>query len=328
MTLISKHRLWWNRLLSLYLVIILFSLLVAATYTWFSISRTPSVSDMYLFANSQGGLELSDDPGAEEWQLQLDFRSLLGVNTVLRPITWSDQNQCFYAADYGPDGRRTGWTQLSDQQNANRETLEGYYIKASFYARSEQAVNVELSPAVEVTEGTAGAGTYLIGYPEWNSESIVHNNAGRGGECAVRIGFRTTPVNASGAATGAASQFIIYEPNCNAHIFGGSFGYIPTPSIDGTPTLVDESRLILQTASAWKEAYPVQRNVVMYELGEFTTNTTLFSLPSGGIARIDMYIWLEGQDVDCDSIVEQSKVLANIQLRTDIEQQSGMTPIR
>ena len=310
------------------MILILLILTVTATYTWFSISTTPSVSDMYLCANAQSGLELSADPGAEEWQLQLDFNSLLNADTILRPVTWSEQNQTFYAPTYGFDGRIIGWTALSDSQHANTPSPYGYYVRAVFYARSEQAADVELAPAVEVEEGTKGAGTFLIGYPEWDSQEIVHNNAGLGGECAVRFGFRITPVNSSGAATGARSPFIIYEPNSNAHLpHVEATGYVPTPSIDGTPTLVDESRLILQDTSFWTEVNPVQRDVQMYHLGEFTTDTSLFSLPSGGMVRIELYIWLEGQDVDCDSIVEQAKVLGNIQFRPENDAQSGMVPI-
>jgi len=74
----------------LYVLLILMSLLTVASYTWFSLSRTPRVSDMNMYINSQSGMELSADPLAEEWELQLDFRDLVDVTTTLRPITWSE----------------------------------------------------------------------------------------------------------------------------------------------------------------------------------------------------------------------------------------------
>ena len=314
--------------LTFYLVVILFCLLTVASYTWFSLTQTPRVSDMYMYVNADPGLELSLTPDAEEWELQLDFRDIVDVTTPLRPVTWSDADQRFYAARYGIDGRRLdSWEPLTDERNANKDNFDGYYIKATFYARSGQSVVVSLSPAVEVDEGINGSGTYLIGYPVWDSEEIVHNNGGRGGESAVRIGIRTTPVDTSGEATGDTSPLIIYEPNCDMHPTGSAMGYHPTPSIDGSATLVDPSRLILQSASSWTEAYPVERNVVIRDLGEFLNDPKIFDLKGGEIKRVDLYIWLEGQDVDCTNQISRAQILASIQFHAETESHSGMVPI-
>ena len=314
----------------MYVLMVLLSLLVVASYTWFSLSRTPRVSDMYMFINSMSGLEISTDPKAEEWQLQLDFRDMVDITTPLRPVTWSERNQRFYAARYGADGRlmeQSTWHILTDSQNANTlARYGGYYIKTTFYARTGQNEKVFLSPAVEVDEGLQGSGTYLIGTPVWNSQQILHNNGGQGAECAVRIGIRVTPVDLEGVPNGVPGTFYIYEPNCDLHI-DGTTGYVPTPSIDQTESLVPADRLILQTASTWTEAYPVQRDVVVRELGDFTTDTELFALKAGEMVMIDLYVWLEGQDVDCTNQINGAQILASIQLDTVVDTQSGLVPI-
>jgi len=311
----------------LYMLFILLALCTVASYTWFSLSRTPRVSDIYMFINSQQGLEVSLTPDAEEWELQLDFRDMVEVTAPLRPVTWSDADQHFYAAVYGPDGRLTGqWEPLNDDRHANKDNADGYYIKTTLYARSGQDVEVELSPAVEVDHGKEGSGTYLIGYPMWNSEEIVHYDGGRGAESAVRIGIRITPVDSSGQPRGIESDFFIYEPNCNTHT-DGTGGYVQTPSIDGTPTLVEEDKLILQAYSDWTEADPVQRNVVIRRLGEFITPAKLFSLKAGEMVRLDIYIWLEGQDVDCVSLIDGAQLMASIQFGAVSGGQSGLIPI-
>lgn len=264
--------------LYLYMLVVLFILLTTASYTWFSLSRTPRVSDLYMYVNAPTGLELSLTPYTEEWQMQLDFRDMVDVTAPLRPVTWSDAEQRFYAASYGMDGRLTGqWEPLTDQRNANKDNLDGYYIKVTFYARSDQAVDVSLSHAVEVEEGIEGAGTYVIGYPDWNAGEIVHSNGGRGAQHAIRMGFLVTPVDTTGMETGESSEFIVYEPNILGHP-DNSLGYIPTPSIDGTETLVPENRLILQTDTLWTEVDPVQRGVIMYYMGEFRQEPKLFHL--------------------------------------------------
>lgn len=313
--------------LYLYLLLLLLTLLTVASYTWFSISTTPRVSDMYMYVNAQAGMELSLTPDAEEWVLQLNFGDMIDESSPLRPVTWSDSSRRFYAASYGADGRmKSSWEALSDERNANKDSVDAYYLKATYYARSGEAVDVSLTPAIEVDEGIQGAGTFLIGYPEWDSEQILHNNGGNGAEAAVRIGFRITPVDETGQPTGEASELIIYEPNCDM-IDGEAAEYVPTASIDGSETLVEESRLILQTSSSWVESEPVQRDVVIRSLGEFTTDPYLFSLEAGQIVQIEMYIWLEGQDIDCTNEIKEARLLANIQFNADSEGQSGLVPI-
>lgn len=311
------------------MLLILFTLLTVASYTWFSLSRTPRVSDMNMYINSQTGLEISDDPLAEEWKLQLDFRDLVDVTAPLRPITWSDNRQQFLFATHSIDGRImpvSYWQSLYDDRNANKNTLDGYYIKATIYARSDVAMDVSLSPAVEVDEGINGSGTYVIGTPVWDAVSVVHSNGGQGAENAIRIGFRVTPVDETGRNTGPASEMIIYEPNSDVHSDHNRV-YVDTPSIDGSASLVPNSRLIRQTTSYWSEAYPIQRDVIIRRLGDFMDDTKLFSLEAGDMVRIDIYIWLEGQDMDCTNMIRKAQILASIQFAGDPGTQSGMKPI-
>ena len=312
----------------IYGLLILALLLTAATYAWFSLSRTPRVSDLGLHIVAAHGLELADKPDAAEWSQQLDFLNLVDETAPLRPATWSEERQQFFAATYGVDGRLTdNWQPLTDNNNANRNNAYGYYTKATFYARTGQSVKVFLSPAVEVEEGLQGAGTYVIGTPVWNAQEILHDNGGNGAECAVRVGFRITKLGIDGQPlAGETPQLIIYEPNTDSHLEGES-DYTPTPSIDGTDHLVPEDRLILQTTSSWREAYPVEREVLIHELGAFTTETQLFQLEPGETAQIELYLWLEGQDVDCTNRIDSAQILANIQFDAQADGMSGLEPI-
>lgn len=317
-----------NIFLYLYLLLILLLLLTVASYTWFSLTKTPRVSDLSLHVATTSGMELALTPDAEEWKLQLDFLDMVDQTAPLRPVTWSEQSQQFFAATYGVDGRLTDvWEPLTDSRNANKDNADGYYICGTFYARTGTNVSVSLSPAVEVDEGLQGSGTYLIGTPVWNTATLTHDNGGQGAENAIRVGIRITYVNQDGSdAEGAEPVFYIYEPNADLHL-DGTTGYVNTPSIDGTETLIPAERMILQTASTWTEADPVQRSVVIRDLGEFTTETRLFDLTAGQMVRIDIYIWLEGQDADCTNQINQAQILANIQLDSNAGGTSGLVPI-
>ena len=316
-----------NVLLYFYLLLILFTLWVSASYTWFSISRTPRVSNMGLTVAGQSGLELATTWNAEEWFQLLDISEQVEETVALKPVTWVDSKQKFFAASYGTDGRIMGIDkEMSDEDHTNRNDVNGYYFKTSVYARTGAKVEVSL---MEASTNEAGAsGTYVIGTPVWNSESILHNNGGNGAEYTIRVGLRITKLDLNGNEKANSVQFYVYEPNVNGHV-DGSVNEVDTPSIDGNKTLVSETQLIRQTTTSWKEAYPVQHNVVLHTPGKFLTDTHLFDLNPDELAKIDIYVWMEGQDIDCDyHIGTAAMIMANIQLNSEAEDQSGLEEFR
>lgn len=280
---------------------------------------------MSLYVATDTGLSLALTPDSDDWGQQLSYSDMIGDTFPLRPVSWSEKEQIFYAADYGIDGRIKGWEPLSDERNANRSDNQGYYCISTFYAKTDQNVTVSLTPAVEIAEGINGAGTYLIGTPLWDSSEIRHNNAGQGAENAVRIGIKVTRLDDDNSLTENV-EFYIYEPNCDTHA-DGSNGYVNTPSLDGTDTLIPEERIIKQTASYWQETDPIQRDVWIHTFGEFVGSTELFKLKKNEMVQIQLYIWLEGQDVDCSNKIKEAMIMANIQFKAVVEGQSGLVPI-
>lgn len=309
------------------LIVILFLLLVSATYTWYSLTDAPTVNNLAMYVNSPTGLEIAERYDAEEWKQQLLFGELVKEDNPLKPCTYSAEKQTFYAADYGVDGRMLSNFSAVGALSLKTKT-EKYYTYATLYARSEERVSVTLAPAVSTENGKSASGTYVIGAPYWNADKVKHFNGGEGAELSIRFGLKITPVDPqTGAPDNKKTIFKIYEPNCDRHI-NGSDGYVPTPSIDGTDSLVDRTDLICQTASSWSEAEPVQRTELVYKMGEFTTGTELFALEAGGMVRIDIFIWLEGQDTDCTTqIGKVASILSNIQFEADYDSQSGLQPI-
>lgn len=325
-----------------YLLIALLSIFSVASYTWFTLSWSPRVNGMNVYITSNTGLELAPAPDAEVWSNQLDIYKTEELRKFanskerpsLRQVTWSDKDECFYGPLYGYDGRLlsvTGkdyenreivsWYKLEDLIHANSTADSNYYMKATFYARCGQPVDVLLAEPMEVdSQGTRGSGTYVIADP----------NTGKGPETAVRIGFRMTPVDQDGTALSEKSAMYVYEPNADRHA-DGSMDLIPTYSIDEYMSaddvskkqeewlLVDGERLIRQNFS--QKGKP----------GEFIENPTLFTLNTGDIMKIELYIWLEGQDVDCSNImsdgVTTTRIEANIQFTGTSESQSGLVPI-
>ncbi len=314
----------------LYILLALLLLLVAASYTWFSLSQTPHVSGMEMSVTSAVGIQLAEQYNAteEEWGQVLDFQKIIGEQTALQPASWSVKQNALVSAAYGSDGRVIDgkYIILTDEQNANRADEHAFYVKGSFYARSDMDVDISLGEAVEVDEGVKTSGTYVIGTPLWNDQRILHDDGGQGAETAIRIGIRVTPVDAFTGRVMDGSEFFIYEPNYDVHLDENIVGDVITRSVDGG-TYEDTAVVIYQTASTWKEAYPVQQNVTIKTLGEFEGDTYLFTLGADEMVKIDLYIWLEGQDIDCTNLISEAQIVANVQFDAEYSGQSGLETI-
>ncbi len=283
---------------------------------------------MSIYINSNTGLELSWEAVSDQWGQHLSFEDFETDMAPLKPVTYSFDEDTFYAAAFGLDGRISGITDtLTDERNANKNNSDGYYLKATFYARTGENVKVSLMPAAESPDKKDGAGTYLIGTPIWNSNDIIHENGGLGAEYAIRVGLRITKTDLEGNARDSETpDFYIYEPNCDRHV-GDSEGYIQTYNINGGAYAPDEN-MILQTASSWSEVSPVERNAVFYELGQFEREPHIFNLEPEDLAKIELYVWLEGQDIDCvNSIGRAAQILTNIQFNAEANRNTGLQPI-
>lgn len=301
--------------------------IISASVAWMNISRTPIVSDLGLTVLTENRLEIAPDENGSpgEWDVVLDLSTILENVAPLKTVTYSQSRGGFYAMSYGLDGRAAGATvALTDAQHANVRgngspsgTTDGYYIAIPFWLRAPSTAVISLSEAKEVEEGLAGTGTYVIGNPVWNGSAVIHENGGNGLETAIRIGLQCQTTDLEGNPQGG-SRFIIYEPNADTHV-DGTTGYLETPSIDGGASLIGGNDLIWQTTSTWNETTPVLSSNVLYQMGQFQTGTDLFTITPSTMQKITLYVWLEGQDVDCVNAAAgvPTSILANLQFTTN-----------
>ena len=72
------------------------------------------------------------------------------------------------------------------------------------------------------------------------------------------------------------------------------------------------------------------QDVVIYDMGEFLSNPALFTIEDGGMMHVTMYIWMEGQDIDCSNmaVAKETAIAANIQFKVANESKydSGIEP--
>ena len=333
----QKYKLYTMFLLALIATIAM----VTASYAWLGISRVPFVSDINLSIMTYNALWIAHDVDGQpgEWESYLDMSAILEDMVPLKPVTYADG--AFYKVNYGEDGRPAGLSPIApeninvtypdgDTGTKADEAAEqqGWMIRLDYWLKAEGATaDVFLGEAMATADGRRGAGTYVVGEPVWNDTVIAHENGGNGAETTIRFGFACTNTDLDGVPTGD-TIFTVYEPNADIHA-DGSLGYVETQSAWGGP-LVDMERLVRQEASTWTEQTPVLQDVVIYEMGDFLSNPALFTLVDGGMVKVTMYIWMEGQDIDCSNmaVADETAIAANIQFKVspDSKYESDIVP--
>lgn len=307
-----------------YLALILLILTTAATYAWFSLTSNPRVSNLSFYISSAQGMEISIDP-VSGWSQRVTYEDVFGEAYELRPVTYSQNLGGFFGMAYNYDGTVSNVAfPLIEGIHSNSKT-NNYYCVGTIYARTGMQTSVSLAPALELNDTNDVAGTYLMGKPQWNESALRHVDLGQGAENAIRIAIEVIRLQPNLEPSGE-TEFFIYEPNADRHN-DGSVGYLPTPSIDGTISLIDQDRIITQSASLWMENTIVERDKLIYQMGDFDKDPMLFTMRADEIVKIKIYIWLEGQDVDCTSLISNAHIIANIQFNATTEGGGGLQPI-
>lgn len=295
--------------------------LTTVTYAWMSMASILKVTDLSLNVIADNALEVAPDSDGQpgEWSAVLNLAGFEAADVNLHPVTWSDSDSAFYAPRYGLDGRTdfTDPIRVARPQTSQSVPIgtiverEGYLLAFDLWVRAGASnCDVELSEPLPVKDGIAGQGTFVIGQPIWNAEAVHHDDGGSGAQNALRIALYSYD-----EPDGTMGRFVLYEPNADSR---GEMA--ATQSLDGSPGLVAEERRITQSVSGWSEQDPVLRDTVNYKMGNFLNNpVSLFRLKAGHPRRVTVFIWLEGQDIDCTNAIESAQLQVNLQLnaRTD-----------
>ena len=213
-----------------------------------------------------------------------------------------------------------------------KSTTVGDFIAFDIFLKLDQAGTVYLN---------TGSGAVITG-----------NNANKGAHYAVRMGFvvegngaSTLPPKTLAGYSGGTSALIV-EPNYDAHIsygieqarlyyqdytyedgtyedlqVGTGNGYVTWDGVSGTIT--DSAEIPWAQTNATDNASKfttmttnLTRTDVDFSEGTGTPVDIGLSL-SAGVTKIRVYLWMEGQDIDCDTYASGSNITFNIGFTLD-----------
>jgi hypothetical protein len=274
--------------------------LTTATYAWFTTGHSGKVSQITLTAENQSGIQLSAD--AENWKGTITLDELTAQKTTT------------YSKDLSPRSSdltvKSGKLALYNLESMEKDiTTDGKTISKNIVYTEDGSSNGIVSFDLYARNtGTVEKTLYLD-----SSASVkgVADTTGKttGIENAIRVAFVKQGTQAGSTSSTEAKKLSkgesvwLWEPNSKSHsensLYSGQ-GTQPTYAIKGE--ISKDANVTLNAEGILdKDTYPdyVTSTSVTPNLSDVNTDSAIVKIPANSIVKFTVYIWLEGQDVDC-----------------------------
>ena len=322
-----KYRLFYLLLL-LFVTTLSISL---SSYAWFTTNRLVRVDLLDINVKAQGGIEISVD--GTDWKSAVSIDDIKNaINTY--PSTTNQIPQTLEAVSsagiidngklaiyYGnATNNASGDYILEATRNIEVATTEennsGKFITFDLFLKTNNNTNLYLTPESNITYG----GDNSVGIENAVRFAFIEEGTTLAGSSVQLIQSMTT---------NDQNKVHIWEPNYDAHTNSGIENAknvysmnITNPSepleYDGVSNEISKDALVTtNNASAIKYPMYFQKvNVDYYTKTNFENNVQIFDLNSG-ITKIKVYMWIEGQDVDCENSAALGNVVLNLNFSTN-----------
>ena len=307
-------------LLLLLLLFMTGTMLVTSTYAWFTSNETVTVNRITVNVSTAGGIQLSAD--GTNWKTLLLTTDLTSVHSTsytssvnqlpsqLEPVstglnvTAAGKLEMFYGViQANNDGDFILTATPSVETESNGSTSTGKFVAFDLFFKSDSATDLYLTGDSGVTTSDA------------TDKGI--KNAAR--VAFVVLGNTTTSdtvahIQALGTSNASSSPVYMWEPNYDVHTANAVAHARDTYGI--TTTQSSASRIsydgVIATITAANDVEVGDANATTYSsyfqsvtpayytVEGNTTSTQIFSLQEG-VTKVRVYMWVEGQDVDCEN---------------------------
>ena len=314
------------------------TMLATSTYAWFTSNKNVSVNSIKVNIEAKNGIQISAD--GTNWKSIVQTTDLTSVHRTTYttsvnqlPETLEPVSTAGIPNDAGHLPMYYG-TIVTSESVANSGE---YILTATELTESEQNgptadgkfIAFDLFFKVDATTNL-----YLVSGSGATTEDITDT----GIKNASRIGFVVLGNTASGSSistiqglnSGASSTAYIWEPNYDVHTAAGVanardvYG-IPTTESGGSvlsysgivSTITTDNDVLLGEATAAKHRTLFTDVTPNYTTKEgFSEYKQIFSL-SAGITKVRIYMWVEGQDVDCENSASGGSITFDLKISTE-----------
>ena len=339
----NKKRKLGSLLLLLFLTVVM---LATSTYAWFTANKTVTISDINVYVATSSGLQISTN--ATDWKtLILNDDITAGYTLQDGGNTLDDKNQFpnelsavstvgtaeagllnMYKGTVAADMEDGGTFKLTATKETEVKGTSGAFIAFDIFLKTEKAEDLYLQngSGVTVTDGRADNG---LQYASRMAFVIEGNTTAT-----------DKPYNMANKFE--ASDIKILEPNYDGHtangITNGQLYYTQYGDMsgltagknnakvayDGVKDVITTGIALAQT-NATNNAEKFQR-VTTIELkddfskaAETESNKLLYSSFPAGVTKMRVYLWIEGQDIDCENNASGGTIKFDLKITTNAE---------
>ena len=318
------------------MLLLLFALgitLVTSTYAWFTSNRISTVWLMDVKVRAQNGIEISAN--AIDWRSEISVEDLEDAHltypssinqlpVVMEPVsTIGEVESGYLKMFYGKvENARNSSTEFTlrttrvEEERGFGEEFDGKFLAFDVFLKTTTPTELYLSDESGVT---------------YNGEESA------GIENSMRFAFvvegntdANSPVStAQLLRTNSRNDVYIWEPNYNMHteaaienarnVYGMNIqAQSGNLSYEGVKAEIPKSAgVMINTAN--KSHFPAYFDTVRVDFTSkvgFTEYIPIFNV-GAGVTKIRVYVWIEGQDVDCENEAAVGGMTLNLQFTTN-----------
>ena len=306
------------------LLLLMALLLITSSYAWFTANQTVTVSTLQVNVKASNGLQISAD--GTNWKTILEKADLTTaaetytdiVNQLpskdLEPVSTdgtveNGKMNMFYGVAAPNDA---GVYYLTATKQTDATGTSGKYIAFDLFLKVDQDTTIYMTPSSKVT---------MAGDKDTGLQNAARVAFVTEGHATVDEAVNLTTVQQLSLASGTAD---IWEPNYDTHTSGGvtaakDYYGIATETTGGS--LLDYYGI---KAEITGNGVPMKQTTtpdttyfakVDPKFATLATNTASpkFADLKAGVTKIRVYMWVEGQDVDCENGASGSDIKFDLQ---------------
>lgn len=332
-----------KKLSSLILLLLLTTVMLStSTYAWFTANKTVKIDSINVHVETSGGLQISTD--ASTWKTVITNGDITGNaysgNTNQFPSTLNPTSSPLFINNDGTLAMYTAVTganadgdyTLTTTKATDAQGTSGSYIAFDIFLKNEPS------------NASDTGNIYLTN----DSDVVIKSETtDKGLKNAARVAFvaegnntdttlaASTYTGYTAAANTTGTNVYLWEPNYDVHTANGvtaasEYYGITTSQTGGTKLAykgVKDEMSDVPLKDSLKSAAEVSNGFIPIDssnlVGATFLQTPADNATNGayqvlftklGVTKVRVYMWIEGQDVDCENNASGSDIVYNIQL--------------
>ena len=341
-----------NLKLSILLLILLLIVLIASTYAWFTANQTVTVDSVDVHIEAQNGLQISTN--ATDWKSLIENTDITDnayagnknqLPTSMEPVSTVgdiDETTGFMKMYYGKveSDETDGFDKLTATAEAEPvadQSATAKFVSFDVFLRVNSDTKLKMTSGSKVVmkDGSTDKGIKQASRVAF----CIEGNTPAGSDVTTITGLKGAK-----SFSDPAKTVYIWEPNANLHtaaaVAHAKDNYNITTTTGGAKSDIVTYAGIKQafdTKTLLKDTYTAGANFSTITPDYVTLANTngnmlnadgsegteekpaeqkIFAL-TAGITKVRVYMWIEGQDVDCENTASGTDISYNLQFTID-----------